>query len=780
MRPGAHTARVSIAQKTESMTHATAFAPSELSDAKESKAPAPSADRPNSMRTVFILVGAAIVVFMAFTAYSVRKEIQGSAQLAAIKDLYFPLLQRLDANVVRLDKVEATYIETAVTGDRDLIAKAADVGNEADTAYVEIEALDPSLAPKVTALRADLKKYQELATKASLAFLSSDGSDMSSMADMNAALARARADLNAFRQASYEDFVRTLNGSQKDAHVRLIMGLALGVMNLCFMAVLVYFIRNNMKMMTVIATQNRTLEHRVAERTAELSQKTADINAMLHNMKLGVAAVVPGNRIHPEYSRYLQTIFSIDDVGGKDLLETLFRDSTLGVDVKDQISVALGSMLGEDAMMFDLNGHLLPAETQLAAADGSHKVVRMDWSPIVNSHTGAIDKVLLITEDVTHLRELELSSAQQKDELAIISRIIRISASRFNDFIGSATDFIAANRKLISGSSGREQCDVAALFRNMHTIKGNARTFEFTHITDAAHRAEQSYDTLRKDPAAAWNPADLLAELDAVEAAIAIYNKVNEDKLGRKGRAADLLTTRGAFVANEQLAEIRSMAAALVSRQRDPQTEQLQRSIDGLGLVSLSRLISGSMDSLSSLASELKKPVPSVDLRNGEIAFNNQFAEALKSSFMHIVRNSLDHGIEAPADRLRANKPEQGLLRVACERNDDQVELRVSDDGRGLALHKLYEKGIANGIFSATAKPACQEVADLVFNAGLSTATQVTQVSGRGVGMDAVRVFLKEHGATVRIVLKNAAQELGFAPFEFVISVPPTAYRHAA
>jgi HPt (histidine-containing phosphotransfer) domain-containing protein len=763
-------------------THASSFAPAEFSIASQGT-PAPRAAdtrKTGSMRNVFLLVGVAIVVFMAFTAYSIRKEMQGSAQLAAIKDLYFPMLQRLDANIVRIDKIEANFIETAVTGDKDLIEKAKDVGTEADQAYVEIEALDPTLKARITSLREDLKSYEDQATKASLAFLSSSGADTNAMKPMNDALAKARADLTAFRKASYDEFVRTLTGSQKEAHTRLLMSLALGFMNLCFMAVLVYFIRNNMKMMTVIAQQNATLEQRVAERTAELSQKTADINAMLQNMKLGVCAVTTGNLIHPEYSTHLRTIFGDDSPGGKDLLQTLFRDSTLGVDVRDQISVALGSMLGEDAMMFDLNGHLLPTEMQLGAGEAA-KLVRMDWSPIVSPETGVIDKILLISEDVTHLRALELSAAQQKEELTIISRIIRISVGKFNEFIDSANGFITANRQLITAAQNREQADVPALFRNMHTIKGNARTFEFTQITDAAHRTEQSYDRLRKDPTAQFDAKALLSELADVEAAVSLYNKVNEEKLGRKGRAADVLTTRGAYVGNEQLAELRAMAAALVNRQRDTQTEQLQRYIDGLGLISLSRLVSGSVDSLASVCNELQKPVPAVDIQNGELGFNSKFAEALKSSLMHIVRNALDHGIETPADRARANKPERGTLRVACERSGNgHVELRVGDDGRGLALHKLYEKGVANGAFNGQTQPSRQDVADLVFSSGLSTAEQVTQVSGRGVGMDAVRVFMREQGASVRIALKDSATDLGFAPFEFVITVPETASRHAA
>ncbi|MGH8323314.1 MAG: Hpt domain-containing protein, partial [Steroidobacteraceae bacterium] len=487
--------------------------------------------KPHSMGKVFLLVGAAILVFMASSAYSVRKEIQGSAQLSAIKDLYFPVLQRLDANVVRIDKMEELYIQVVVAGDRDLITKAADLGTQADHAFAEVNSLYPGRQAELARLRSDLKKYQELATKASVAFLAQTGGDVQSLTgSMNRSLADMRTNLTAFRKSSYDEFAQTLAGSQQDAKVRLFMGLALGIMNLGFMAVLVYFIRNNMKMMGVIAEQNATLELRVAERTTQLSQKTSDINAMLQNMKLGVSTVIPGNRIHPEYSNYLRTIFCIEDLANKDLIESLFSKSSLGVDAKEQVTTALAAILGEDSMMFEFNGHLLVREMRLDNGDGTQKIVQMDWSPILNEQ-GAVDKVLLITQDVTHLRELEQASAKQTEELDIIAKIIRISVGKFNDFIESAAGFIAANRRLLSAAGGGDRERIAALFRNMHTIKGNARTFEFSQITDAAHRAEQTYDQLRKGADAQWNPAVMLAELDVVEAAIARYVSVNEDKL---------------------------------------------------------------------------------------------------------------------------------------------------------------------------------------------------------------------------------------------------------
>lgn len=757
----------------ESMTSVPVEMPAALPDADRK-----SAKNTSPMRNIVLLVGLAIFVFLAFTTYSVQKSIQGSAQLSAIKDLYFPVLERVDANIVRLDKIEETILQAVMIAERDPLTQAATFNVEADKAFEEMLVLYPERKQDIQNLRADFKAYHELASSTSLGFIEKRISNLENHTPrMIQALTKVRQGIKSFRQSSYDNFVQTLVDSQQSARMSLYLGIALGVMNLCFMGVLVYFIRNNFKMMQVIAEQNATLECRVAERTAQLSQKTNDINAMLQNMNLGVCTVIPGNRIHPEYSDYLRTIFVLEDMGNTDVLESLFKHSTLGVDAKDQISVALNSMVGEDSMMFDCNSHLLPNEMQWVDEAGNHKILQMDWSPIIGN-ADVVEKVLLIVQDVTHLRELEVASAQQKEDLEIISQIIKISMGKFNDFIDSSRKYMSENRKLIQESSGRNAEVIAALFRNMHTLKGNARTYEFSFITDAAHAAEQEYDRLRKDNEAEWDSAQMLAELDAVDAAIARYIEVNEDKLGRKGRAADLLTTRGIFVGSDVVAQLKSLVASVTARDSSDEVLKLQNMVNNIGLIPLQRLVSGAVDSLSSLAKELKKPTPTVEIQNGDIAFNNLFAEALKSSFMHIVRNSLDHGIEAPEERRGASKPEHGQLHISCERRQNQVELHIADDGRGLALHKLHEKGLAAGLFGADEIPSPESVAETIFHAGLSTAESLTQVSGRGVGMDAVRAFLKEQGADIRVVLRQSTLQLYFTPFKFVISVPSSAFSH--
>lgn len=739
-----------------------------------------SANKPaedaNPMRKIILMVGVAIFLFLAFTSFSVKKSVESSGQLSEIRDMYFPVLERVDANIVRLDKMEERFMQAAMIGETDMINEASEFYSQADKVFAEMEKLYPARQKDIAKLRSEFKKYNDLAASTSSALIKNKGEVNPQAAEnMNKALVALKAEIKNFRKTSYDNFVTTLLSSQQTTRLNLYLGIVMGVMNLIFMGVLVFFIRNTVKMTAVIAEQNATLELRVAERTAQLSQKTNDINAMLNNMSLGVCTVVPGNRLHPEYSAYMSTIFGTSDLADKDVMEALFTHSTLGVDAKDQIVVALGAIVGEDAMMFDFNSHLLATEMQLKGADGHNKILQMDWSPIKND-ADTVDKVLLIVQDVTHLRELELAAAHQKEELDLISQIIKISIGKFNDFIDSANKFVAENRKLIEANQGRDAEVISALFRNMHTIKGNARTYEFKLITDAAHAAEQEYDHLRKDDDAVWNQETLLQELDAVAAAVAKYVEINEDKLGRKGRASDLLTTRGAFVSVDEIASLRTMVAELAKNDSGTSMGALQKVVNHLGLIPLPRLISGSVDSLSSLAKELNKPTPAVDIVNGDIAFNNTFAEALKISLMHIVRNSLDHGIEGPEDRVAAGKPERGQIRFACESKGDGMELCISDDGRGLALHKLYEKGVANGVFAAGERPSPEAVAELIFQSGLSTAAQVTQVSGRGVGMDAVRTFLEEQGGSVKIALNNPGAEYGFTPFMFVINLPQSAF----
>jgi two-component system chemotaxis sensor kinase CheA len=138
------------------------------------------------------------------------------------------------------------------------------------------------------------------------------------------------------------------------------------------------------------------------------------------------------------------------------------------------------------------------------------------------------------------------------------------------------------------------------------------------------------------------------------------------------------------------------------------------------------------------LSRDLGKEVELVT-EGAETELDKTMLDQLNDPLVHLVRNSLDHGLEPTDERLAAGKPRRGTLRLSAEQRGDRVWIVVSDDGRGLNAQKIRAKAIERGLLPATATPSTQEIYQLIFLPGFSTADTVSQLSGRGVGMDVVK-----------------------------------------
>lgn len=164
------------------------------------------------------------------------------------------------------------------------------------------------------------------------------------------------------------------------------------------------------------------------------------------------------------------------------------------------------------------------------------------------------------------------------------------------------------------------------------------------------------------------------------------------------------------------------------------------------------------------LASQLGKQVR-IEMEGKETELDKTIVEAIKDPLTHLVRNSIDHGIESPQVRRTAGKPAEGCLQLRAYHEGGQVNIEITDDGAGLNLDRIRKKGVERGILSAdqAARMSDRDAAQLIFAPGFSTAEQVTSVSGRGVGMDVVKTNIEKisgtidlqskpgHGTTVRI-----------------------------
>ena len=137
----------------------------------------------------------------------------------------------------------------------------------------------------------------------------------------------------------------------------------------------------------------------------------------------------------------------------------------------------------------------------------------------------------------------------------------------------------------------------------------------------------------------------------------------------------------------------------------------------------------------------------------------------------------MDHGIESRREREQRGKPSHGTVEVSFAAGTDQLEIQYADDGRGLDLAKVRRVAIAKGLIDEHIPATAAATADLIFASGLTTASQVTDISGRGVGMDAVKTYLTEQGGSIQITLAENGR-LDATPFVFLIRIPLGLYVH--
>ena len=516
---------------------------------------------------------------------------------------------------------------------------------------------------------------------------------------------------------------------------------------------------------------------KIQENAAQLKQKTADIQAMLQNMQQGILTVVEGGVVHAEYSAYLETIFETSDIAGRDLMALVFDDSSIGADARSQVDAAVHACLGEDSMNFAFNEHLLVNEVAKRMPDGREKWLDLSWSAITDE-TDTVVRLMLCVRDVTEIRELTAQAGEQQRRLEMIGEILSISQDKFHDFVHSAKGFLSENERMIRQHERADHSIVAALFRNMHTIKGNARTYSLQHLTNIVHEAEQAYESLRRaDGGPEWNRDALMDDLARVREAVDHYATINAVTLGRHGEPAgpgggDYLMVERAHIRES----LRMLDGADPANAGDwlAARDSVRRLLSQFGTQGIGDALGGVIESLPSLAAELGKPAPVVHIDSNGHRVRGEIGATLKNVFMHLLRNAIDHGIETSDERRAAGKPPAGKIDIAVDVEDGALRFVLGDDGRGLALDRI--RGIARerGWIDAGDEAALTDeaVAELIFRPGFSTARAVTEVSGRGVGMDAVRNFLKRDGGDIALRFTDDRVGSPYRAFETIVSLP--------
>jgi len=179
-------------------------------------------------------------------------------------------------------------------------------------------------------------------------------------------------------------------------------------------------------------------------------------------------------------------------------------------------------------------------------------------------------------------------------------------------------------------------------------------------------------------------------------------------------------------------------------------SNQLQRSIMGIRRVPVKPLAQKVPRLVRDVAQAIGKEIDSV-IEGETVQVDKSLLDLLDAPLTHMVRNSVDHGIETPEKREAAGKPRRGTVTVSFAEAGSHVILSVSDDGAGLNLEAIRKKGESIGLIAPGAPLQEADIVNLIFASGLSTAQKVTDISGRGVGMDVVKRAIEEAGGSINV-----------------------------
>jgi two-component system chemotaxis sensor kinase CheA len=212
----------------------------------------------------------------------------------------------------------------------------------------------------------------------------------------------------------------------------------------------------------------------------------------------------------------------------------------------------------------------------------------------------------------------------------------------------------------------------------------------------------------------------------------------------------ELVLVRNRLLSLSTNANDESMAKAIANL--DVVTGDLQGAVMKTRMQPIKKVFGRFPRVVRDLARTLKKEI-TLELEGEETDLDKNLVEALADPLVHLVRNSVDHGIEMPEDRKAAGKPTMGTVKLSASQEGDHILLSIIDDGKGMDPDKLKEIAVSRGVMDAdaAARMSNEEAFNLIFAPGFSTKTEISEVSGRGVGMDVVKTKINQLNGSVKI-----------------------------
>jgi len=471
----------------------------------------------------------------------------------------------------------------------------------------------------------------------------------------------------------------------------------------------------------------KNLESMVGERTAELNSANGTISAMINSLGQGFMVIEAGGAINPIYSKACEYLIECMPAGKKvwDVVPHPGKEPE-----------KLWTALFMETLPFEDLVGLCPSSFK----HSQDRHVTLNYN-FIRGEDGSIESIVLVATDRTS--EVQAMQAAER-ERNYANMVVRISKNKkqFAVFTKLSKDLLSETLS----ESQKEQPDYDLLFRLVHTIKGGSASFSIMSVKDLAHSTESYLYGLKRNECE--DPAAALAKVRAqsVEMAEAFEQFLSENRnLIGADMAADTvqipLVRLKKF--SEKLAELPEGASWQATFEEEFIMEPIKNGFSHFD------------DMVEPVKERLGKEVNPINFINGEIKVKIECYTDLIGSMIHAIRNSIDHGLESPDERESSGKTRAGNLSFEFTRerveNRDWLTIKFADDGRGINPARIREKLISLGREQEAKDLSDEDVIQKVFDAGFSTKDEVTETSGRGVGLDAIAFEARKLGGFARV-----------------------------
>ncbi len=468
-----------------------------------------------------------------------------------------------------------------------------------------------------------------------------------------------------------------------------------------------------------------------------LWEKNDSIKNLLDNAGQGFLSFGSDMIISEEHSLECVEMFR-GSIGGEDFMELIGRH--LPRETADTVSSVMKSVFSAaDALQQKVYLSLLPDEATIY-----DRIVRIEYKII--KHLGR-KKMMLVLTDITEKKSLEMKMAEEKKNLELVVKALSRQPD-VNAGIDEFRSFVTVETQAILANTGSPSAALAEIFRLVHTFKGDFAQLGLHNTAAELHEIEDSLAALgaQKGEHTLANLAEVVNQWDP-EAILRDDFSVLSNILGESFFVSDERFS----IARDRLIEIERRVELVPAGDERSELVSLIRS---LRHHNLKDLLMPYNDYLLALAGRLDKSIEPIQITGDDIFIAKEAYIKFVKCLTHVFRNMIDHGIETVEERVEANKRESG--KISCHINRQgahELCLAISDDGRGIDAEKIRTLAVQKGMLTAErASAICpEEMYELLFLDSFSTKDCVTALSGRGVGLSAVKAETEELGGHILV-----------------------------